>query len=141
MSFLYYGGVDRMTTGGINLETSTLKLLLVATGSGNYVASQTGDSTLADIPVDSRIGTPGTLAGTGISGGVFDAQDLTIDNTQYAQVGALVIYAEGGSSPYVETECYLLAYIDGATGLPYSTGGAAVPVTWSNGANKIAKIG
>ena len=140
-NFAYTKGLQRLGTALIDLDGATMKVQAVATGSGAYVASQSADESLADIPASARIGTAMALTNASFTDAVFDADDVNITNSSSTQVGALVIFMEGGASPGVESESWLLLYIDTATGLPYSPGGIDIPVAWSNGASKIFKIG
>lgn len=140
MSFLYTNGIEKIGTGQIDLDTDTIMAQCVATGSGAYAASQSGDAALSDIPAGARVGSPVQITGASFTGGVFDGADVTAPNSSSTQVGAVVIYKESAGSPTDEAACWLIAYIDSGTGLPYSPAGADIPIFWSNGANKIFKI-
>ena len=143
-NFVYTKAIDRIGTddlGGIDLVLDTIVVQGVATGSGNYIASQSADDTLVDIPAWSRIGPPTELTNRSFVNGVFDADDITIVNSDPSTIDALVFYKLDAGSPTDESLCYLLGYIDTASNMPYDTGGLDVPIVWSNSANKILKIG
>jgi hypothetical protein len=52
------------------------------------------------------------------------------------QSEALVIYKDTGMA----STSPLIAYIDTATGLPYTPSGGNIDVAWDNGSNKIFKL-
>lgn len=133
---MYSPGIDGLMTGAIDLDTDTLKVVLVK----NSYTFSAAHQYLSSISAGDRAATA-SLSGVTVSGGVFDASDVTF--TAVAAGGtcnALVIYKDTGSA----ASSNLLCYIDTATGspgLPVAPNGGDIPVTWNNGANKILKIG
>lgn len=139
-SFLYTKGIEHVGKNDIDLEADTICVIGVHIGSGNYLPSETGDESLADIPLAGRVGAATPLSGKTFAGGIFDATDASIPNTSSQSVDALVLFKMDAASPTSEAACYLIAYIDQGASFPYSPNGAAIPVTWSDATNKIFKI-
>ena len=113
---------------GVNLATGTVKVQLVDTGA--YTFSDTHQF-LSSIPAAARIGTPVTLGSKTVASGVFDAADSTFTSVPAgtgtaANVEAMVIYRDTGDA----TTSDLVAYIDAATGLPFTPDGGNQNVTW-----------
>lgn len=130
-STLYDKGRQKFLEGGIAILTDTIKAALVDTGI--YIFSQTHEF-LSDLT--GVVGTAVTLGTKTSTSGVFDAADATFTAVTGNTVEALVIYKDtgvAGTSP-------LLAYIDSATGLPFTPNGGGALVAWDNGANKIFKL-
>lgn len=111
-----------------------IKAVLVDTGA--YTVNLATHEFLSDIPVGARIATSGNLAGKTSTAGVADANDLTFTAVTGATVEALVLYKDTG----VAATSPLIAYIDSATGLPFTPNGSDVDVIWDSGANKIFKL-
>jgi len=113
---------------GVNLVTSTVKVQLVDTGVYTFADSH---QSLSSIPTAARIGTAVTLASKTVASGVFDAADSVFTSVPAgtgtaANVEALVIYRDTGDA----TTSDLIAYIDAATGLPFTPDGGNQNVTW-----------
>jgi hypothetical protein len=69
--------------------------------------------------------------------GVFDAADTTITATDADPCEAIILFQHTGN----DATARLIAYIDTATGLPFTPAASQVcPITWDNGANKIFKL-
>lgn len=116
---------------GVNLLAGTVRAQLVDTGA--YVFADTHQF-LSSIPAGARIGTPFTLTGKTVTNGVFDAADGTFVSVPAgsgtaATVEALVLYRDTGDP----TTSDLIAYIDAATGLPFTPDGGNANVTWPGG--------
>lgn len=116
----------------IDLLADDLKVALV-TSSYSYSASHQYRSDLgANILTD---GVSGNLSTKSTTAGVFDADNVTLATVTGSQTAAAIILfkdtGSSGTSP-------LIAYWDtGVTGLPFSTTGGDITVTWSDGSNKI----
>lgn len=111
-----------------------IKAVLVDTGA--YTVNLATHEFLSDIPVGARIATSSNLAGKTSTAGVADADDITFTGVTGATVEALVLYKDTG----VAATSPLIAYIDSATGLPFTPNGSDVDVIWDSGANKIFKL-
>lgn len=108
-----------------NLSSGTVKVALVDTGTYTYSAAHQYYSSVSGVG-----GTPQTLAsktiGT-VSAGTFDAADITFSAVAgTVSYEALVIYVDSGSA----ATSPLVAYIDTATGLPVTSNGGDISVTW-----------
>lgn len=133
---LYPYGKQALLEAAINWGSDTIKVALVKS---TYTPNFSTDRYLSDLG-SNRVGTDQTLAGKTSALGVADANDpswlaVTTGNT----VTYLVIYKDtgvAGTSP-------LIACLDTATGspgLPLTTNGGDVALTFDNGANKIFKL-
>lgn len=116
---------------GVNLVTGTVKVQLVDTGAYTFSDAH---QFLSSIPSGARIGAPVTLGGKSVASGVFDAADSTFTSVPAgtgtaANVEALVIYRDTGDPATSD----LIAYIDAATGLPFTPDGGNQNVTWPAG--------
>lgn len=109
---------------GLNLTSLTIKAALVDTG---VVAYNSAHDNYDDIST-AVIGTPVTLAGKTVTGGVFDSSTNPSFTGLVAAptIEAVAIYYDSGT-PSTST---LIAWIDSATGLPVSAGATQVDVTW-----------
>ena len=117
-------------TGGVNLDTDTIKVALVDTGTYTYSAAH---DFYNDVSAG-VVGTPQTITNTTIASGVFDGDNVTFTSVTGNSVEALVIYKDTGNA----ATSNLVMYIDtGVTGLPVTPNGGNITITWDNGANKI----
>lgn len=112
--------------GGIDLATDTIKILFYdgTYGSGNqYVSDLTGTDIIAR---------SGALSGKTITGGIFDANDITLTAVSGAAFGHVILYKDTGA----DASSPLIAIFDVATFTP--TGGD-VNVVWNaSGIYKVA---
>lgn len=122
----------------------TIRAFLV--DSGVYTLDLANDEFLDDIPVGSRVGNSGNtgradgpqLTLIDPAAGVCDAGDITFTSVPTGgPYEYIVIYKDDGSA---DATSQLIACIDTATGLPVTTNGGNVNVTWDSGANKIFKL-
>lgn len=128
---LYPKFKEALLGAGINLASDTIAAILVDTGSYTYAAT---DQYLSAIPSAARIGSPVVLAGKSVSNGVFAAANSTFTSVpagtgSAATVEALVLYKSTGT----DSTSPLIAYIDTATGLPFTPNGSNESVTWNAG--------
>jgi hypothetical protein len=131
---LYGKGRQAFLEGGIAILTDDIKLNFL--DSADYTASIDVDDFLNDIPGAAIVATSGNFAGKSSTLGVFDATDVTVNTVSgdiFEVVGIYMDTASSATSP-------LLAYIDTATGLPFTPTGNNITVSWDNGANKIWKL-
>ena len=131
---LYGKGREGFLDGRIDADTDTIKLVLVDTAL--YTVSIDVHDFLDDIAAGARVATSGAFTSKTVTLGVFDAADVTLTAVSGASVEAIVIYEDTG----VESTSGLIAYIDTATGLPFTPSGGDVTVTWDSGANRIFKL-
>lgn len=123
------------TTSGdaVDLMDDTIKVALVDHG---VVTPLPGTHDFYDDISTAVVGTPQTLGTKAITGGVFDAADVTFTSVTGATCESLVIYKDTGTA----STSPLIAFIDTATGLPVTPGGGDITITWDSGANKIFAI-
>lgn len=122
----------------IDIDTDTIKAVLVRTDAGHYTVDLANDQYLSAIASGDRVATSSAMTTITTTAGVFDADDVTWAAVTGTQVGAIVLYKDTGNA----ATSPLIAYMDSAsvTGLPFTPSGADVLVTWSNGASKIFKL-
>lgn len=131
---LYDKARERFLKGQLDWLTQTVKVCLVDLG--NYSPNLASDEYLSAIPTAARVAISGPLTNKTATGGVADADDVTITAVSGPTVEALVLFADTGdpaTSP-------LIAYIDTASGLPFTPNGGDVTVQWDNGPNRIFKL-
>lgn len=116
------------------MDTDDIKVVGVDHGTDTPVAAT--DQFLSDIAAGARIMTTANLASKTITGGVFDAADITTLAVTGASFESLVIYKDTGSA----ATSPLIAFFDTATGLPFTPNGGDVTIAWDNGASKIFAI-
>jgi len=128
-NLIYPKGKENFLNGEIDLSDDTIKVALVDTGTYTYSAA---DDFYDD--VSGVLGTPATLASKTVTSGVFDAADTTFTTPAAGTtIEALVLYKDTGSAGTSP----LIAYLDTATGLPFTSNGADVTIVWDSGGNKI----
>ena len=117
--------------GDIDLLTDNIKVVLV--DSADYTLDLANHDFLDDIAAGARVGTSGNLANKTTTGGVFDADDVTITSVTGDQFEYIIIYKDTGTAGTSN----LIACIDTATGLPCTPNGGDITITWDSGASKI----
>lgn len=130
---LYTKGKEKMLSALINFPNDTFKVALVL---NTYPQNLTTDEFYTSISTY-VVGSPQTLTSRTVTGGVFDAADVTFTAVSAGStVEAVVIYKDtgvAGTSP-------LIAYIDTITGFPLATNGGDITVQWDAGAYKIFSL-
>lgn len=130
---LYAKGKEKILSGSINLPSDTIKAALLSSA---YTANLSTDEFWSGISAN-VLNTPQTLASKSVTGGVFDAADVTFTAvTSGSTVKAVVLYKDTGTA----STSPLLAYIDTITGFPLATNGGDITVTWDNGSYKIFSL-
>jgi hypothetical protein len=132
MNLLYPKAKATLLRGGIALLTDTIRAQLIDTGAYAYSAAH---QFLSSVPGAARIGNPATLAGKTVTNSgtaaVFDADDALFTSVPAgtgtgAASEAILIYRDTGDPATSD----LIELIDTATGLPVTTNGGNVTVTW-----------
>ena len=118
----------------IDMLDDNIKCVLV--DSADYTLDLAAHDFLDDIPAGARVGTSGNLANKTTTGGVFDADDITITGVTGDQFEYIIIYRDTGTAGTSQ----LIACIDTATGLPCTPNGGDITITWDSGTNKIFKL-
>lgn len=121
---LYPKAKEKFLDALIDMPTDTIKIALIDTGVYTYSSSDEFWSSASA----AEIGTSVTLASKTITGGVFDADNVTFTSVSGASVEALIIYKDTGfaaTSP-------LILYIDvAASGLPVTPNGNNIDVQFN----------
>lgn len=117
--------------GNIDLAANDIKLVCVDHADDTPVPAT--DEDLADIAAGARVATSGNFASKTLTGGVFDAADVTLTAVTGDPFESIVIYKDSG----VAATSTLIVFIDTATGLPLTPNGGDVVVQWDSGASKI----
>lgn len=118
----------------IDMDTDDIKVVGVDHGTDTPVPAT--DQFLSDIAAGARIFTSGNLAGKTVTGGVFDANDVTVLAVTGASVESINLYKDTGAA----ATSPLIAFFDTATGLPFTPNGGDLTIQWDSGANKIFAI-
>jgi len=131
---LYGLGRNKFLTGDIDWVNDTIKLYLIDTA--DYTVSIDVDEFADDVTTAGKVATA-TLTGNSATLGVANATSPTVFSSVTGDVSeALVLWKDTGT----QSTSPLIAYIDGATGLPVTPNGGDINVTWDTGANKIFKL-
>lgn len=132
---LYALGRQAFLEGGIAYLTDTIKVALVKSAYTPNLATHQYYSDLT--PGSNVVGTPQTLASKTSTDGVANAATVTFSSVASGNtIAYIAIYKDTGTA----STSPLIALIDTTTGLPLSTNGGDITVTWDTGANKIFKL-
>jgi len=131
---LYDFGRESFLLGNVNWSGDTIKVVLI--DHGNDTPLPASDQYLSDLAAAARVATSAAFTSKTTTAGVADAADVTITSVSGNSVESLNIFQDTGT----ETTSILIAYIDTATGLPYTPNGGDVTIQWDNGANRIFKL-
>lgn len=130
---LYDSGRQKFLEGSIASLTDVIKVALVK---NTYTPNLATHVFLSDIGANT-IGTDQTLAGITTTAGVFNANNVTFSSVAGGStVSYILIYkfvSSAANSP-------LIGLIDTATGLPLTTNGGDISISWSTGASKVFKL-
>lgn len=132
MSALFDPGREGFLDGSIDWDTDDIRVMLVLS-TYTFSAAHKFVSDLGAVD-NGRTAALGTKT---VTNGVADSADTSLVATAAAACNALAVFKHTGS----DATARLIAYIDTATGLPFTPGaGQTVNVAWSDGANKIFKL-
>lgn len=129
----YAKGAEKLMSKLVDLSTDTIKAVLVK---NTYVQNLATHEFLSDAAAY-IVGTPYTLSGKSITGGVFDANDPTFTAVAAGDTVEAVLLVQWKTS---NADSPLLMYIDNITAFPFATNGGDVTPQWDNGAYKITAI-
>lgn len=129
---LFLEGRRGFLDGSIDWDTNDIRLVLVDHGIDTPLPNT--DQTLTDIAAGARVkisdGAGGLFSSKTTPSGIADAADITLTAVSGNSVESIVIYADTGTSR-------LIAFIDTATGLPFTPNSGDVTIAWSNATSKI----
>lgn len=130
---LYVKGKEKILSAGINFSTDTLKVRLVK---NTYAQNLTTDEFITSVTQITG-STDQTLGSKSITGGVFDAADVTFTAVPAGETSeGVVIYKDTGTA----ATSPVIAYIDTITGFPLATNGGDITIQWDNGTYKIFSL-
>lgn len=125
MNVLYPKWKEALLLGSANSAlTGTVKAYLVDTGAYTYSAAH---QFLTSLPAPARIGSAVDLLNKTYVNGVFSADPIEFPAVSGTTVEALILAISTGS----DATSRLVAYVDQATGLPFTPTGVDQPVVWS----------
>lgn len=128
---IYPKAKEAFLGAAINLPSHNIKAALV-TSAYTYNGAHQFRSDLSGILT---AGVSPNLASKSITNGVFDADNVTLPSVDGSQTAAAIVLFRDTGDPATSP---LIAFWDtGVTGLPFSTTGGDITITWSDGTNKI----
>ena len=135
-SAMYTKGLENFLKGNIDWGTDTFKAV-IADGA-EYTLNPATDDALADIVATARVSTITLTSGKTSTDGIADASDVTMSTVTGDPCEYLVLYKDG-----TDAVAWLLAHwtTGDTTGLPVTPNGGNIQIAWSDGANKIFKLG
>jgi len=121
---IYPKAKEKFLDAVIDLPSDTIKIALIDTGAYTYNSADEFWSSASG----AIVGTEVTLASKTITGGVFDAADVTFTSVSGVSVEALIIFKDTGSA----ATSPLIMYIDvAASGLPVTPNGNNIDVQFN----------
>ena len=134
MSQLFDPGREGFLDGTIDWDTGDIRVML-SKSAYTLVASHKFISDLPAATADN--GRSAALTGKTVTNGVANAASTSLTATSAVACNALIVYQYNAS----DTAARLIAYIDSATGLPFTPAASqTVNIAWNTGANKIFKL-
>lgn len=128
---------NRLTNvSGFDLAAGGTNVKVVLVDHADDTPAPTTDDFFSDIASAARVAISGNLANKTVTARVFDADDITLTAVTGDPFESIVIYRDTGT----EATSDLIAFIDTATGLPFTPSGGNITITWDSGANKIFKL-
>jgi hypothetical protein len=128
---LYASAKEKFMTGSINMSSDDIRVILA--DAADYTLSLSTHDFLDDVPSGARVATSAALSSKTVTGGVFDAADVTLSTVTGDQSEYLILYKHTGT----ESTSPLILLIDTATGLPVTPSGGDITIAWSNGSSRI----
>lgn len=114
-------------------SSETVKVVAVSAGY-TYSAAHTS---INDIPTGNRVQISDALTNKTFTGGVFDADDVTLTAVAAGSaISAVIVYTAAGTS----ASSTLHVYLDTGTGLPVTPNGGNIVISWAAASPKIYKL-
>ena len=131
---LYYKAKEALLEGLLDLTDDSIKVALVRS---SYSVDLSAHEYYSDISSDVAASSS-VLSGRSTTNGIFDAENVTIENYGSSGFSYLIIYKDTGTA----STSRLIAYIDTADGLPVSSSSSTISITinWSDTINKIFSL-
>lgn len=131
---LFDKGRQNFLEADIDWLVDDIKVMLVRS---TYALDQTDEFVTDLTPGTNDNGRSANLGTKTSTSGVADAADTSLTATTASACNAIILFKDTGA----DATSLLIAYIDTATGLPFTPGaGGTVNIVWDNGANKIFKL-
>lgn len=132
---LYLKAKEALLEGQFDLTDNTLKVIFVKS---TYLLNVNTHEFLSDINESDIAATTTLLTGKSTALGIFDADNITVENYGTSGFAYLVLYKDTGS----RSTSRLLAFIDTAIGLPVSPTIDPISITigWSNDQYRIFSL-
>lgn len=132
---LYAKAKEALLEGLLDLTDNSIKIAFVK---NTYSVNLNTHQFLSDISESHVAATSGALSGKSTSLGVFDADNINIENYGNSGFAYMVIYQDTGT----RSTSRLIAYIDTADGLPAqaTTEVISITINWSNEIYKIFSL-
>ena len=130
---LYDNARKMMLEGDLDWANDTIKVQLVKSGEYSFDATHVS---MDDMAGPAKVGDAETMNTSVTGNGAADADNVTFPQVASGhQISALVIYKDLGTNN--EVDKLLLVWIDTSTGLPITSNGGDIIVTWDSGTNRI----
>lgn len=128
-SALYPKFKEALLSGGINLTSDTVKVVLVDGADYTYSASH---QFLSDVPSGGRVATSAALGSKTVTNGTFDAADTVFTAAAGDPSEAMVVYKDTGSAATSNLICFIDT-VAGPVSLTVTPNGGDINVTWAAG--------
>lgn len=125
-------GKEGFATGAINWPSDDIRIVLLDSA---YVYSSSDDF-LNDIAAGARVATSGALQNKTATGGILDADDITLSAVAGDPITQGYYYKHTG----VEATARLIVYFNEALGIIYTPDGDDIRFQHADGADKIAAL-
>lgn len=123
-SVIYPSAKEAFLSGDIDLTADTIRAVLIDTGTYTYSAAHNNYDDLSGV-----VGAESpALSSKTVTGGTFDAADVTFTAVSGVNAEAIVLFKDTGT-PATDA---LICYIDSATaGLPVLPNGGDINIVWN----------
>lgn len=135
----YANALTLFATAQIDWVTDATKLVLVKTGGAPgvlYTPNLGTDTSLADVPLGSRIATSAAMTGKAGARGLLTADDVVFPFLVGPTVGALVVYKDTG----IEATSPLILLFENAQNLPFVPYNNELTVQFPNGLGRLGLV-
>lgn len=128
-SALYPKYKETTLSGGINLTSDTIKVVLVDLADYTYSGSH---QFLSDVPSGARVATTAALTSKTVTNGTFDADNTTFPTATGDPSEAMILYKDTGSAATSNLICFIDT-VTGPASLTVTPNGGNIDVTWAAG--------
>lgn len=126
---------NQFLQGQINWATDDIRCRLIKTSEYTFTATHTN---MVDVAGAARVGDAMALTTSVTAEGAAEADDVTFTAVPSGhQIGAILIYKQTAAT---DADTTLIAWLDTATGLPITSNGGDIIITWDNGINRIFRL-